>query len=121
MLIKGSIKHVFAGGNTPKGFFSYYHYILSQEDANRIFCIKGGPGVGKSTLMRNIAMFMVDKGYDVELMHCSSDNNSLDGLVIKDINIALVDGTAPHIVDPKNPGAVDEIINLGDYWDEGNL
>lgn len=24
--------------------------------------------------------------------------------------------TAPHIVDPKNPGAVDEIINLGEYW-----
>lgn len=29
------------------------------------------------------------------------------------VNIA----TAPHIVDPKNPGAVDEIINLGDHWD----
>lgn len=25
---------------------------------------------------------------------------------------------ASHIVDPKNPGAVDEIINLGEYWNE---
>lgn len=25
--------------------------------------------------------------------------------------------TPSHVVDPKNPGAVDEIIHLGDYWD----
>jgi hypothetical protein len=24
-------------------------------------------------------------------------------------------------VDPKNPGAVDEIINLGDFWDEEGI
>lgn len=29
--------------------------------------------------------------------------------------------TAPHIVDPKNPGCVDEIINLGEYWDEEGI
>ncbi len=40
MINTGRIKHVFPGGNTPKGFFSYYDYILSQEDATRIICIK---------------------------------------------------------------------------------
>lgn len=29
--------------------------------------------------------------------------------------------TAPHVVDPKNPGAVDEIIHLGDFWDEEKM
>ncbi len=29
--------------------------------------------------------------------------------------------TTLHIVDPKNPGAVDEIINLGEYWDEEGM
>ncbi|MGB9662334.1 MAG: hypothetical protein ACPL5F_10030 [Moorellaceae bacterium] len=29
--------------------------------------------------------------------------------------------TAPHVVDPKNPGAVDEIIHLGDFWDEQKM
>ncbi len=24
--------------------------------------------------------------------------------------------TTPHVVDPKNPGAVDEIVHLGDHW-----
>ena len=109
-------KHYFAGGNSSEGFFSLYSHILSQENANRIFCLKGGPGTGKSSLMKKIANTYILKGYSVELFHCSSDNNSLDGLVIKDLNIAIIDGTAPHIVDPITPGAVDEIINLGEAF-----
>ena len=50
-MTKGRIRHMFPGGNTSQGFFSYYDYILGQEEANRIICIKGGPGVGKSTFM----------------------------------------------------------------------
>lgn len=71
--------------------------------------------------MRRIGEKMHAQGYDIELHHCSSDNNSLDGVVIPALGIALMDGTAPHIVDPKNPGCVDEIIHLGDFWQQDNL
>lgn len=117
MAFKGSEKHFFLGGNTPKGFFSYYDYLLSQSSARKIYCIKGGPGTGKSTLMKKVAAAAAKKGADVEYAHCSSDPDSLDGVIIKPANIALVDGTSPHIVDPKTPGAVDTIIHLGDCWD----
>ena len=117
---KGYIKRVFPGNNTPKGFYSFYDHIIT-PDATRIMVIKGGPGVGKSTFMSKIAEAMVDMGYDVELHHCSSDNNSLDGVVFPQIGVALIDGTAPHIFDPRHPGAVDEIIHLGDFWDEKEL
>lgn len=116
--MKGIIKHYFPGGNTSKGFYSFYRYIMSQNEARRIFCIKGGPGTGKSTLMKKIGNTFNDKGYDVEFHHCSSDNNSLDGVVIKGLNVVLLDGTAPHVVDPINPGAVDEILNMGECWNE---
>lgn len=118
---KGKVRHMFPGGNTSKGFHSFYNYIISQEDAKRIFILKGGPGVGKSTFMRKAAAEMLERGYDVEYMHCSSDNNSLDGVVIPRIGIAMIDGTAPHVVDPKNPGVVDEIIHLGDFWNEAGM
>lgn len=117
MIKRGNIKEVFPGGNTCNGFYSFYNYIISNDEANRIFCIKGGPGVGKSSFMKAIAAEFVELGYDIELHHCSSDNNSLDGVVIKQARVALIDGTAPHVLDPKNPGAVDEIINFGDFWD----
>lgn len=118
---KGHIKRVFPGGNTSQGFFSYYDYILGQEEASRIFILKGGPGVGKSTFMEYIGNKMANKGFDVEFMQCSSDNDSLDGVVIPALKTALIDGTAPHVLDPKNPGAVDEIINLGDFWNRKGI
>ncbi len=116
----GRVKRVFPGGNTGRGFYSFYHYII-RPDAKRIFVIKGGPGVGKSTFMKRLGEAMLERGYDVEFHHCSSDNSSLDGVVFPTISVALIDGTAPHVVDPRNPGAVDEIIHLGDFWNEAGM
>ncbi len=90
------IKRVFPGGNTADGFFSYYDYMIEQTDANHIFCIKGGPGVGKSSMMKNIGSEMIRLGYDVEFHHCSSDNNSIDGIVVPELKVAMVDATARH-------------------------
>ena len=115
----GKIKNYFPGGNTCRGFYSFYEYL--PYNADRVFIIKGGPGTGKSTFMKEIAEEFLNLGYNIEYHWCSSDNDSLDGLVIPDLKVALLDGTAPHMVDPKNPGAVDEIVNLGRYWDRDIL
>ncbi len=119
MTAEGKLREMFPGGNTTKGFYSFYDHIITSE-AKRIFLIKGGPGVGKSTLMKKVGREFQDLGFDIEFHWCSSDNNSIDGVVI-DGKVALIDGTAPHVVDPKNPGAVDEIIHLGDHWNEQSI
>lgn len=112
----GKVRKMFPGGNTSKGFKSFFDYTIP-KDVNRIFCMKGGPGVGKSSLMKKVAQDMISKGYDVDLYPCSSDPDSLDVIVIKKLGVVMLDATAPHIVDPKNPGAIDEILDLGRYWD----
>lgn len=117
----GNIKHVFPGSNTPHGFHSFFSYILPQKDANKIYCIKGGPGTGKSSFMKRVGDYLVDQGIDVEYFHCSSDPNSLDGLGVPSLKVALLDGTAPHIVDPIHPGAIDTILNFGTLWDEEKI
>ncbi|MBM7623898.1 PRK06851 family protein [Sporohalobacter salinus] len=116
---KGSIINFFPGGNTAQGFYSFYNYL--PYNADHVFIIKGGPGTGKSTFMKKIGQKMIEEGYDIEFHWCSSDNNSLDGVVIKDLQVAFLDGTAPHLIDPEDPGAVDEIINLGRYWNRDLL
>jgi len=110
----------FAGGNTCHGFHSLFHYIPGTE-TNRMIILKGGPGTGKSTLMKQVGQQARGKGLFTELFYCSSDQHSLDGLSVPALGLVMVDGTAPHIIDPKIPGAYDEIINLGDCWDAAAL
>ena len=116
---KGSVIHRFPGSNTTEGFYPMYKEGL--RDMARVFILKGGPGTGKSTLMKKIAGNLTERGYDVEMWQCSSDNESVDGVIVRALQIAVVDGTAPHTVDPVYPGAVDEIINLGDHWNREML
>ena len=89
---------------------------MVSPSVKRKYILKGGPGVGKSTLMKRLGEDCSEAGIDVKYHWCSSDNNSLDGVVLGAGEYCVLDGTAPHVVDPLYPGAVDEIINLGEYW-----
>ncbi|ARK30609.1 PRK06851 family protein [Halalkalibacter krulwichiae] len=115
----GKIINYYAGGNTAKGFYSLYDNAL--QDLERIFILKGGPGTGKSSLMKTVGEEMVNKGLDIEFLHCSSDNNSIDGVIIPQYKIGIVDGTAPHVIEPKAPGIIDEYVNLSVAWDRTKL
>lgn len=114
-------RHWFPGGNTARGFHSFYQHIMPPEEAKRVIILKGGPGVGKSTFMRRIAQMLEERGQLTEYLHCSSDNDSLDGVVCRPMGFAMLDGTAPHIVDPEMPGAADSILNLGVFLSEEAL
>ena len=117
--MSGKILNYYAGGNTAQGFYSLYDSVL--EGLNRLFILKGGPGTGKSSLMKEIGKQMVNKGLDIEYLHCASDNNSIDGIIIPEFQIGIVDGTAPHVIEPKVPGVIEEYVNLGEAWDSQKL
>lgn len=110
------IRHLFPGGNSCYGFYSFYDQIVPGSVSSKIV-LKGGPGVGKSTFMKMIAQDLSAHNFDVEYHWCSSDNNSLDAVVGGNRQVCILDGTAPHVVDPRYPGAIDYIINMGEYWD----
>ena len=114
---------LFASANGFTGFRSYFPTVFSPERYKRLFILKGGPGSGKSTLMKKIATVALGLGFDVKKYYCSSDPKSLDGIVIRrgDKSCAIIDGTAPHTVDPQMPGAVDEIVNLAVAFDQKKL
>jgi len=111
--------HFFAGANTAKGFFSYYDY-LAKDSYTRVFILKGGPGTGKSTMLKKIAAELQDS-YTVDRFHCSADLNSLDGIYIHGLEVSMLDGTAPHVTDPRLPGAVQRIVDLGTCWNPNEL
>ncbi|MBT2756540.1 PRK06851 family protein [Mesobacillus foraminis] len=114
-----TVLNYYAGGNTARGFYSLYESNL--QGLSRLFILKGGPGTGKSSLMKKLGKEWNEKGYDIEYLHCSSDNDSIDGLIIPALQVGIVDGTAPHVIEPKAPGAVEEYVNLGKAWDSAML
>ena len=111
----------FLGANAPTGFYSLYSHLLPPEQARAIYILKGGPGCGKSTLMRTVAARMEQEGLETEYILCSGDPDSLDALIVPRLGVAIVDGTAPHVVEPKYPGAVERYVNVGDCYDKNAL
>ncbi|MBO7304036.1 MAG: hypothetical protein J6V09_02305 [Clostridia bacterium] len=113
----------FASANGFEGFRSNFRTVFNPKEYERICVLKGGPGTGKSTLMKNVRAHFKELGFRVESVHCSSDRASLDGIIIigGEKRAAIIDGTAPHETDARIPGAIDKIINLGDFWREDEL
>lgn len=111
-------RRFFFGGNTPSGFYSYYDNIIQTKRGYTIY-IKGGAGVGKSTLMRKVGAAAEKKGSIVEYLHCSGDASSLDGVYLPERHFCVLDGTAPHILDTKVVGIYDETLDLGAFVKSG--
>ena len=111
----------FAASNSSEGFKNYFCDIFGTADF--LYIIKGGPGTGKSSFMLRQAESAMEKGWRVEFYYCSSDPDSIDGILIRtdERRVGIIDGTPPHVSEPKYPGAYDEIINLGAFWNRDLL
>lgn len=109
----------FAGANTRSGFISLFEDAFS--DVKRLYILKGSSGCGKSTFMKRIAGRARKQGYKTDVIYCSGDPDSVDGIIIKELGLAVADGTNPHSLDTKYPCVRESIINLGEFWDEASL
>ncbi|MCX7657179.1 MAG: ATPase [Oscillospiraceae bacterium] len=109
----------FLGESTPDGFKTNFESQI-KGDGFYTYILKGGPGTGKSNLIKKIALEFSDKD-ELELYYCSGDPLSLDALVLKNAKTVIVDGTSPHVFDAMYPGAFQSIVNLGECWDSETL
>lgn len=111
----------YLGANSPQGFISKFSDSFLADRGWRSYIIKGGPGTGKSTLLKSVAKHFLSLGARIHLCPCSSDPSSLDGVILCDLKTVLLDGTAPHVVEPQFPGVCEEIVNLGECWNSAPL
>lgn len=111
-------KKYFLGANSCEGFYSEFTNCYCPEDNWKAYIIKGGPGTGKSSFMKYIAAQADKAGIECELCVCSSDPQSLDGVILPKLKTVILDGTAPHVVEPVYPGACEKLLDFGQYWND---
>ena len=111
----------YLGANTPVGFVGYLDDLYDAGDGWQAYIIKSGPGTGKSSLMRTVMNTMSELGQEPEAIYCSSDPRSLDGVLFPKLKICILDGTAPHVIEPQYPGAYETTVNLCSCWNEDLL
>lgn len=106
------------GVQFPKRVLFAVRAVHRPEEGWRCILIKGGPGTGKSTLMKRVIKLALQRGQPVEEIHCSSDAASLDGVILPRQKTVLLDATPPHALEPQFPGAVEQPFSLCGCWDE---
>lgn len=96
------------GAATVDGSFDYIANIT--QCLGKRYFIKGRPGTGKSTFLKKLAQKAVDAGFEAEVYHCAFDPQSLDMLVLRELDFCIFDSTSPHEYFPSLP--TDEIIDI---------
>lgn len=81
--------HFFLGANSGQGFQNLFPRFCEPEAHYDLLVLKGGPGVGKSTMMKTIGKSLEENGEQVEYLYCSGDPQSLDGVHIPRIHTAI--------------------------------
>ena len=97
----------FLGGSSAAGFETALWQSHTQDYG---FYLKGGPGTGKSTLMKKIAAAFGEES--VSVYHCASDPHSLDAVVLEDRGVFVADATAPHESSTPLPFVTGETVDL---------
>ncbi len=111
----------FLGAGSPGGFAGYFSSLCDVNSDITTTLIKAGPGCGKSSLMKQLANHLNDSGETVECIHCSSDPSSLDGVICHEKKFAIIDATAPHVVEPSYPIAVEKVLSFFHLLNESYL
>ncbi len=115
-----NIYRFFGSALTVKGFVSYLGEIKNFAEDTKTVLIKGGAGSGKSTFIKR-AVKQFSKGEKTELICCSLDPQSLDGALIKNKKLALIDATPPHNIEPSLIGINEDMVSLYDFFDSNKL
>ncbi len=110
---EGKRTHRLLGTLTPAGARDTVQSI-TQNLERRVF-IKGYPGTGKSSMLKKLADEAESRGYDVQLVWCGLDSNSIDMVILPELKFCIFDSTEPHVYFPDETRPGDEIFDIAKH------
>ncbi|WP_431027220.1 nucleotide kinase [Lysinibacillus sp. LZ02] len=108
-----TLTHRLLGTLTPAGARDTVQSI-TQNLEKRLF-IKGYPGTGKSSMMKKLANEALNRGFDVQLVWCGLDSNSIDMVILPELNFCIFDSTEPHVYFPDENRPGDAIFDIAKH------
>ncbi|MFC5451092.1 AAA family ATPase [Paenibacillus aestuarii] len=84
--------HYFARGNTAHG--AHFLYKSAFQGLDKILVLTGPPGTGKSTVIRNLAESLLDRGQHVQCFHSPLRPDELDGIIATELKVGVIDEQA---------------------------
>ncbi|MBR7092649.1 MAG: hypothetical protein IKI50_05635 [Clostridia bacterium] len=101
---------------TGQGVVGYQQQFCCGENW-QTYILKSGPGTGKGRLLAAVRDRLVARGETVQEMICPLDPPALDGLLIPQRGRCVLDGTAPHPLEPRYWEITERLIHLGQAVD----
>ena len=110
---RSTLTHRLLGTLTPAGARDTLQSITQQLET-RLF-IKGYPGTGKSSMMKKLAQEAANRGFDVQLVWCGLDANSIDMVILPELKFCIFDSTEPHVYFPDENRPGDKIFDIAKH------
>ena len=108
-----TLTHRLLGTLTPAGARDTLQSITQQLET-RLF-IKGYPGTGKSSMMKKLAQEATNRGFDVQLVWCGLDANSIDMVILPELKFCIFDSTEPRVYFPDENRPGDSIFDIAKH------
>ncbi|MCR8642217.1 PRK06851 family protein [Paenibacillus sp. N1-5-1-14] len=115
----GLITNFYVSGNTAHGFANLFDSTL--QNLERLIIVKGNSSTTKSAILRTIGDRFVNSGFHIWYLHSPSDNQGLDGVIIPELAVGIVDGTPPRVLTSSNSHDDTLCIDLDECLDTAQL
>ena len=116
---KTGVRHYFAEGMTTRGYISLLPNMMPSWQ--RVYVLLGGPGTGKSTMIKVIGLELLDRGYGVDFLRSVRDPDSMAGFIMPQMGVAMIDAMEVSPLRWRAPGVVEKFIDFSSFCDENKL
>ncbi len=116
---KTGVRHYFAEGLTTRGYISLLPNMMPSWQ--RAYVLLGGPGTGKSTLIKVIGLELLDRGYDIDFLRSVRDPDSMAGFIMPRMGLAMLDALEVSPLRWRAPGVVEKFIDFNKICNEIKL
>lgn len=116
---KAGVRHYLAEGMTARGYISLLPNMM--HSWNRVYVLLGGPGTGKSTLIKAIGLELLDRGYGVDFFRSVRNPEAMAGFIMPQTGLAMLDAMKISPLRWRAPGVVEKFIDFGVFCDRLKL